>query len=130
LVIFFFPLRSCERLLCGAFAAAIGWRRNVRGHDSDIFALRFRAVCSLRPGKVVIVLRGRFAGRKAVVLRNTDSTDRRPYGHAVVAGIDRYPLRVRFRALVHRPLSARSAQPLTDFGRVSGSRNRLHAAWV
>lgn len=48
----------------------------------------------LRPGKVVIVLRGRFAGRKAVVLNTNQGNESRPYGHAVVAGVDRYPLKV------------------------------------
>ncbi len=42
-----------------------------------------------------MVLRGRFAGRKAVVVRTSDGHDqKRPYGHAIVAGIERYPLKV------------------------------------
>jgi large subunit ribosomal protein L27e len=49
----------------------------------------------LKPGKVVIVTNGRFAGRKAVIVENHDEgTKTRPYGHAVVAGVDRYPLKV------------------------------------
>ena len=44
----------------------------------------------LKPGKVVLVLNGRFAGRKAVIVKNYDEggTDR-TYGHALIAGIDR-----------------------------------------
>jgi large subunit ribosomal protein L27e len=51
----------------------------------------------LKTGKVVIVLQGRYAGRKAVILKNSDeSSDKTwPYGHCVVAGIDRYPLKVQ-----------------------------------
>nr|CAL69071.1 TPA: putative 60S ribosomal protein L27 isoform 2 [Spadella cephaloptera] len=49
----------------------------------------------LKPGKVVLVLNGRFAGRKAVIVKNYDEgANDKPYGHAVVAGIDRYPLKV------------------------------------
>merc|ERR1711862_1025121 len=49
----------------------------------------------MKPGKVVLVLNGRFAGRKAVIVRNYDEGQSdRAYGHALVAGIDRYPLKV------------------------------------
>jgi len=49
----------------------------------------------LKPGKVVVVTNGRFAGRKAVIVENhDDGSKQRPYGHAVIAGIDRYPLKV------------------------------------
>nr|QBH73530.1 60S ribosomal protein L27e [Xibalbanus tulumensis] len=49
----------------------------------------------MKSGKVVLVLGGRYAGRKAVIIRNYDegSSDKR-YGHALVAGIDRYPHKV------------------------------------
>ena len=46
----------------------------------------------MKPSKVVIILSGRYAGRKAVILKNNDEgTPERSYGHAIVAGIDRYP---------------------------------------
>lgn len=49
----------------------------------------------LKPNKVVVLLQGRFAGRKAVIVKNfDDGTQGRPYGHALVAGIDRYPRKV------------------------------------
>ncbi|KAG9293866.1 hypothetical protein G9A89_019204 [Geosiphon pyriformis] len=49
----------------------------------------------LKPGKVAIVLSGRYAGKKAVIIKNVDEgTKERPYGHAIVAGIERYPLKV------------------------------------
>merc|ERR1712044_55878 len=49
----------------------------------------------LKQGKVVLVLGGRYAGRKAVIVKNYDEgTQDKPYGHALVAGIDRYPRKV------------------------------------
>ena len=43
-------------------------------------------------GKVVIVLVGRFAGRKAVVLKHfEEGSKERRFGHVLVAGIERYP---------------------------------------
>ncbi|KAK3433822.1 hypothetical protein EUGRSUZ_D01098 [Eucalyptus grandis] len=49
----------------------------------------------LKPGKAVIVLQGRYAGRKAVIIRNFDDGTRdRPYGHCLVAGIKKYPSKV------------------------------------
>ncbi|GAB6026514.1 60S ribosomal protein L27 [Chamberlinius hualienensis] len=52
----------------------------------------------MKAGKVVLVLSGRYAGRKAVIVKNNDegSSDK-PYGHALVAGIDRYPRKVTKR---------------------------------
>uniref|UniRef100_A0A8W4FKY3 Large ribosomal subunit protein eL27 n=1 Tax=Sus scrofa TaxID=9823 RepID=A0A8W4FKY3_PIG len=49
----------------------------------------------VKPGKVVLVLAGRYSGRKAVIVKNTDDgTSDQPYSHALVAGIDRYPRKV------------------------------------
>mmetsp|Transcript_1304 Transcript_1304/g.3340 ORF Transcript_1304/g.3340 Transcript_1304/m.3340 type:complete len:144 (+) Transcript_1304:26-457(+) len=49
----------------------------------------------IKSGKVVIVLGGRFAGRKGVVVKTfDDGTPDRKFGHAIVAGIDRYPRKV------------------------------------
>lgn len=49
----------------------------------------------IKPGKVVIVLNGRFAGRKAVVVKNFDEgTKERPYAHALVTGVEKYPYKV------------------------------------
>ncbi|KAJ1662078.1 60S ribosomal protein L27B [Coemansia sp. RSA 1813] len=49
----------------------------------------------LRGGKVVIILQGRYAGKKAVIVKSFDEgTKERPYPHAIVSGIERYPLKV------------------------------------
>jgi hypothetical protein len=43
-----------------------------------------------KPGKVAVVLAGRQAGKKVVVVRQLDEgTKERPYPHAIVAGIER-----------------------------------------
>ncbi|EIW69957.1 hypothetical protein TREMEDRAFT_38628 [Tremella mesenterica DSM 1558] len=48
-----------------------------------------------KPGKVAVILSGRHAGKKCVVIRQSDEgTKDRPYPHAIVAGIERYPLKV------------------------------------
>merc|ERR1711928_281764 len=49
----------------------------------------------MKSGKVVLILAGRFAGRKAIIVKNYDDcTHEKPYGHALVAGVDRYPRKV------------------------------------
>merc|ERR1711921_31385 len=52
----------------------------------------FKMVKVYKPGRVVIVLSGRHAGKKAIVLKSNDEgTADRPYEHALIAGIERYP---------------------------------------
>ncbi|CCI43731.1 hypothetical protein ABG067_006018 [Albugo candida] len=49
----------------------------------------------IKNGKVVVLLNGRFAGRKAIVVKAFDEgVGDRKYGFAIVAGIDRYPRKV------------------------------------
>ena len=49
----------------------------------------------LKQNKAVIVLQGRYAGRKAVIIRAFDDGTRdRAYGHCLVAGIKKYPAKV------------------------------------
>lgn len=49
----------------------------------------------MKANKVVIVLSGRYAGRKAVVVKTfDDGTAEKQFGHALIAGIDRYPRKV------------------------------------
>lgn len=48
-----------------------------------------------KPGRVVILLTGKQAGKKAIVIKSNDEgTQDRPYEHALVAGIERYPRKV------------------------------------
>jgi large subunit ribosomal protein L27e len=45
---------------------------------------------------VVVLLTGRYAGKKAVIVTNKDDgTTARPYGHAVVCGLAKEPRKVR-----------------------------------
>ncbi|KAK3227317.1 hypothetical protein Dsin_007179 [Dipteronia sinensis] len=49
----------------------------------------------LKPNKAVILLQGRYAGRKAVIIKSFDDGTRdRAYGHCLVAGIKKYPNKV------------------------------------
>ena len=49
----------------------------------------------VQAGKVVILLTGRYAGKKAVIVRNYDEgTTGRKYGHAVVCGLSKEPRKV------------------------------------
>ncbi|EDO08620.1 putative large subunit ribosomal protein L27e [Babesia bovis T2Bo] len=49
----------------------------------------------MKPGRVVIVLTGRRAGRKGIIVQcNENVSKRRPYANCLIAGIDRYPSKV------------------------------------
>eukprot|EP00922_Rhytidocystis_sp_ex-Travisia-forbesii_P013246 GHVS01019824.1.p1 GENE.GHVS01019824.1~~GHVS01019824.1.p1 ORF type:complete len:148 (-),score=11.30 GHVS01019824.1:204-647(-) len=49
----------------------------------------------LKPGRVVVVLSGRMAGKKAVVVQAWDNgTKERSFGHCLVCGVERAPLKV------------------------------------
>lgn len=58
--------------------------------------------------QVAIVLQGRQAGKKVVIIKQLDEgTKDRPYPHAIVAGIERYPRKVT-RRMGQKKLAARS----------------------
>ncbi|ODQ81723.1 hypothetical protein BABINDRAFT_58343 [Babjeviella inositovora NRRL Y-12698] len=49
----------------------------------------------IKSGKVAIVVRGRYAGKKVVIVKPHDEgTKSHPFPHAIVAGVERYPLKV------------------------------------
>ncbi|KAG2199222.1 hypothetical protein INT47_010597 [Mucor saturninus] len=49
----------------------------------------------IKPGKVAILLKGRYAGKKAVVVKNYDEgTNDRNYAYAIVAGCEHGPLKI------------------------------------
>ncbi|KAI8909775.1 ribosomal L27e protein family-domain-containing protein [Gorgonomyces haynaldii] len=49
----------------------------------------------LKPNKTVLLLQGRYAGKKAVIVKNNDEgTKEHPYPHAIVAGIQEYPRKI------------------------------------
>ena len=70
----------------------------------------------IKVGKVVVILQGRFAGRKAVVVKMfDDGTSERRFGHALVAGVDRLPRRVT-RSMTKKTILNRSkVKPFVRF---------------
>ncbi|KAF8455272.1 ribosomal L27e protein family-domain-containing protein [Kalaharituber pfeilii] len=49
-------------------------------------------------GRVAIITRGRYAGKKVVIIKvQEEGTKLHPFGHALVAGIERYPAKVTKR---------------------------------
>ena len=52
----------------------------------------------LKYGRVCVLLNGRQAGKKAVIVKSCEEgTKERKYPHALVAGIERYPRKVTKR---------------------------------
>ncbi len=77
----------------------------------------------LKPGKVVIMTSGRYAGKKAVIVQNTDTKNKeRPYGHSLVAGIKKYPKKV-IRGMSKRTIVRRTQVGV--FLRVSNHKHYL-----
>ncbi len=63
---------------------------------------------SLTIYQVAIVLHGRQAGKKVVVIKQHDEGSKeRPYPHAIVAGVERYPRKVT-RRMGQKKLASRS----------------------
>jgi len=84
-------------ILLNLFAAADAALASALASSSSSRSRLFSSSNSsfLKPGKVVIVLRGRYAGKKGVILQNYDNkTKDRAFGHALIAGIEKYPLKV------------------------------------
>jgi large subunit ribosomal protein L27e len=47
---------------------------------------------SIKPGKVILITSGRFAGKKAIVVKSfDDGSKQRAFGHCLVAGLERAP---------------------------------------
>ena len=62
---------------------------------SPTFSARSPLSLHLQANKVVVLLQGRYAGKKAVIVKNYDEgTSSRPYGHALVCGLATYPRKV------------------------------------
>ncbi|KAF0719527.1 Aste57867_971 [Aphanomyces stellatus] len=62
----------------------------------------------VKNGKVVVLLNGRYAGRKAIVVKTYDEGHGdRKFAHAIVAGIDRYPRKIT-RSMGKKKVAKRS----------------------
>ena len=76
----------------------------------------------LKAGKVVLVLQGRFAGKKAVIVKNYDEgTKDHPFPHAIVAGVERYPLKIT-SSMGKKKVAKRSKVCIFSFVRVQNIR--------
>nr|POE47940.1 60s ribosomal protein l27-a [Quercus suber] len=64
-----------------------------QSHTSPTAVMKF-----LKVGRVAIISRGRYAGKKVVIIAPQDTGSKKhPFPHALVAGIERYPLQVTRR---------------------------------
>merc|ERR1712203_893078 len=62
----------------------------------------------IKAGRVVVLLQGRYSGKKAIVVKTFDDGSKaRHFGHALVAGVDRAPLKVTKR-MSKKKISKRS----------------------
>jgi large subunit ribosomal protein L27e len=81
----------------------------------------------MKQGKVVLVLSGRFAGRKAVIVKPTDEgTSDKPFGHALVAGIDRYPRKVTKRMAKKKIKMRSKVKPFIKVRKASNLQTWFH----
>ncbi len=79
----------------------------------------------MKAGKVVLVLSGRFAGRKAIIVKpNDEGTTDKPFGHALVAGIDRYPRLVTKRMSKKKVKQRSKVKPFLKVRTSSSRENR------
>merc|ERR1712139_488531 len=52
----------------------------------------------IKAGRVVVLLNGRYTGKKGIVVKTSDEGSKnRPFGHCLVAGVDKAPLKVTKR---------------------------------
>eukprot|EP00828_Plagiopyla_frontata_P047439 TRINITY_DN876_c0_g1_i4.p2 TRINITY_DN876_c0_g1~~TRINITY_DN876_c0_g1_i4.p2 ORF type:complete len:149 (-),score=24.19 TRINITY_DN876_c0_g1_i4:76-522(-) len=70
----------------------------------------------MRYGRVVILLQGRQAGKKAVIVKSNDEGSKdRKFGHCLVAGINKYPRKVS-RAMGSKKIEKRlSIKPFVKY---------------
>lgn len=70
----------------------------------------------LKYGRVVILLQGRFAGKKAVIVKSSeDGTKDRKFGHVLVAGVERSPKKVTKRMGAKKIQKRTSVKPFVKY---------------
>ena len=73
----------------------------------------------MKAGKVILLLGGRYAGRKAVIVKPSDEgTTDKPFSHALVAGIDRYPRKVTKKMSKKKVAKRSKIQPFLKVSKV------------
>ncbi|KAM0795304.1 ribosomal L27e protein family-domain-containing protein [Usnea florida] len=66
----------------------------------------------LKIGRVAIITRGRYAGKKVVIIQPLDSGSKtHPFPHALVAGIERYPSQITRRMSKTRQAKRSKVKP-------------------
>ena len=103
-------LKGGRNLLCGSQFAGLAHIASSLAQTQALLTCKNASLCfgSLKSGKVVIVLNGRMAGKKGLIVKTFDEgTDGRKYGHAIVAGIARAPLKVK-KAMGEKKVEKRS----------------------
>jgi len=82
----------------------------------------------LKTGRVVIVLQGRQAGKKAIIIQNSDTGNKeRPYGHCVVAGVQEYPKKVTKKMPLKKVIQRSKVKP---FVKVINHRHLLPTRYI
>lgn len=70
-----------------------GIQRYRESEETNSIALQMGRI--YKQGRVAIVVSGRYAGKKVVVIKTVEEGSAgRPYPHALVAGVERYPRKV------------------------------------
>uniref|UniRef100_A0A7S2N2B2 KOW domain-containing protein n=1 Tax=Zooxanthella nutricula TaxID=1333877 RepID=A0A7S2N2B2_9DINO len=70
----------------------------------------------IKAGRVVVLLQGRYAGKKAIVAKVFDDGSRaRPFGHCLVAGVDKAPLKVTKRMSKKKITKRQRVKPFVKY---------------
>ena len=70
----------------------------------------------MKQGRICLVLNGRFAGKKAIIVQNFDKgTTTKKFPHALVAGIQRTPLAITKRMGKKRLAKRSKVKPFIKF---------------
>lgn len=101
-------------------------RHEEKHSNSYLFSANFHVLLrfdSIKQGKIVILLQGKYAGKKCIVLQTNDQgTNKHSFGHCVVAGIEKYPRKVTKR-MSSKKIAARSQ--ITPFMKLVNYRHIL-----
>merc|ERR1739848_648427 len=88
----------------------------------------------MKAGKVVLVVAGRYAGRKAIIVKpNDEGTADKPFGHALIAGIDRYPRMVTKRMSKKKVKQRSKVKPflkVVNYNHMMPTRYSVDIAWT
>merc|ERR1719444_349325 len=70
----------------------------------------------IKAGRVVVLLQGRYAGKKAIVVKVfDDGTKARSFGHCLVAGVDKAPLKVTQRMSKKKITKRQRVKPFVKY---------------